>query len=144
MRLNLRLNSNNWWDSIKPSTKWEQSPSGHGAGALWMTGQGWGGAGQGSPSTSSGTTTAPALLPPEHGTEPPMLITTIPESICRSRSASVIKMTLLTTPIISNDFSVYLHTPPSCRDAGVFLKTRSRSQNTFWRTLNYCPLWGEI
>lgn len=62
----------------------------------------------------------PALAPPQlqlcsqqnqdkHGTEAPMLLNTVttpPESICRSRSTSVMKMTLLTTPIISNDFSV--------------------------------------
>lgn len=67
-----------------------------------------------------------------HASEHP--VTTTPESICRSRSASGIKMTLLTTTIISNDFSVYLHTLPSCIDV-VFLKKRSQSQNTFQRTL---------
>lgn len=66
---------------------------------------------------------------PLHASE--HLATTTPESICRSRSASVIKMTLLSTPIISNDFSVDRHTLPPCLNAVVFLKTSSQSQKTF-------------
>lgn len=139
MRLNLRLNSNNWWNSIKPwgGAKHEMrakplgsESTGYEEHCEW---QGRDRAGQGSPSTSTGTTTAPALLPAESWTRTSMeqnphafehLVTTTPESVCRSRSASGIKMTLLTTPIIPNEFSVYLHTLPSCIDIVVFLETK--------------------